>query len=321
MTNPATVTVVTGPPGADIGPLCAWLGRDLTDGLAIRVLPNGSSAPHTSPNPHVVGFPSVALFALPSAWQDDQTNLGVAYAGRMTDDLATDLFALERLGLAPHHRVTVQPGRDPKDAIRATLGSLVPPPVEVGNLLEAARDSVLRGSADGTRHVLIEAGGGQTLLDALHTVGIPPWAGYVHVLDLWLMVDAMHLLAHLSADFAAADRPHLAAARLNAEAQNLLRANGGRIVGAGPLDHLGDGPEIRMRLAVRNVQAVIPELTGATWQQIEQRPDAGGPIADGVLARFADFVLDLEGTADVHVGAVSTGPEANSPWIDLRGRF
>ena len=41
--NPATVTVVTGPPGVDIGPAVAWTAEasGLGDGLAIRTVVSG----------------------------------------------------------------------------------------------------------------------------------------------------------------------------------------------------------------------------------------------------------------------------------------
>jgi len=211
MDNPATVTVVTAFPGTNIGGVCAHLGRNLRDGLTIRTVvshyvpPSGAHADHVSPSPYPPPWPAdqpdrlgrddrqaVLLHALPSAWQHPDTNLGVAYTDRPDGGLRGDLDQFDLLGLNPAHRVTVQVGK----AVRGVhlpsglKGAFIPLPVEVGDLAAQARDSVLRGSADGSRHVLIEAGDGQTFLDALATVGLPPWSEHIDWLRMWLVVDA-----------------------------------------------------------------------------------------------------------------------------------
>lgn len=193
--NPATVTVVTGPLGVDIGPAAAWLARSLGDGLAVRTVQPGTLRRRTSPVPpnmrslRNLTVDTVDLHAVPSAWQNPDTNLGVAVGtiGRSVagyvdtlDGIRDDLLNFERLGLNPAYRLTVQ-GVSPAHHIW--------PGVEYGDLATIARDSVLRASAGGSRHVLIEAGDGQTFLDAVNTVGLQPWACIDH-LDLQFVVDA-----------------------------------------------------------------------------------------------------------------------------------
>jgi hypothetical protein len=321
---PATLTVVTGPPGADIGPFTAWLGRDLADGLAIRTVDTAHGAQrvgyglHTSPP----GVPvrdrstgdqirALALSAVPSAHQDPQTNLGVAFSGQIDRRLAHDLEGLDAFWLAPHHRLTVQPGR----AVRgiSPTAELVPPPVEVGDLAVQARDAVLRGSPDGSRHVLIEAGEGQTLLDALHTVGLSPWAPYVEHLDLWVMVDAARPCGPSGRIDPADADPGRLADLLGEWAGYWVAANGGGLA------RQGYAPA--MWLAVRNIQAVLPDLSGVTdaeFSDTDGEPSSWR-VSEPMAAQLEILLIALERRAQCALGAVGTGPEADAPWLDLRG--
>lgn len=235
-TRGATVTVVTGPAGVDIGPVAAHLGRDLSDGLAIRTVDsNRAEQPHSSPNPYRTDpagteLPdTVRLTTLPSAWQHPDTNLGVAWTGYPDTGLVHDIAELDALGLHPGHRVTVQHRSNYRS------GAPIPEPVEVGDLAAHARDSVLR--APGGGHVLIEAGDGQTFLDAFHTVGLPPWSAHIDALDLWLVVDAGQPFDEL-------------VAAVNA----LLAVNGGATVTI----------DAALHLAVTGIHAVVPGLVGCT---------------------------------------------------------
>lgn len=202
--NPALLSVVTGPAGVDIGPVAAWLGDTVGDGLAIRTVVSDSTAAtlHASPIPAYVpeelrrldgNGGSVLLAVLPSAWQNRDTNLGVAYSGEVDHRLVGDLDRLGMLGMHPGHRLTVQRHSDLRPTVSwSTDGGdhHVPEPVEIGDLATHARDSVWRGADTGApRHVLVEAGDGQTLLEALHIVGIAPWTPSIDRLMLWVVVD------------------------------------------------------------------------------------------------------------------------------------
>jgi len=301
--NPATVSVVTGPPGVDVGPFVAWHGRDIGDGLAIRTVVSGAQPHvHTSPDPYSRphGAAEMALVVLPSAWRDPQTNLGIAYTAQ-PDLLPGDLLQLTRIGLDPGHRLTVQTGTR---GSTFRWGNLIPEPVSVGNLAEAARDSVLRGSPSGFRHVLIEAGDGQSLLDALHTVGIPPWSPHLDVLDLWIVLDAQAVL----------DGPSVPDVPLEWARERLV-AHAGTVTfdnGVGRNDR-GRQHVIRpvVHIAVRNMQALVPGLAAQSLAEFETADDE-------IVDQVDTIVLAIEERTGLPVGAIGTGPDANAPWIDVR---
>lgn len=324
MTNTAaTVTVVTGPTGHDIGPFTAWKAATdrIGDGLAVRVHPARNvwepSAPtHLSPTPPgscwqapAVGAGSgepvtqMPLHCLPSAWQDPQTNLGVAFAGAVDTGFNTDLFVLDRLGLAPHHRVTVQLGRPGRDGDGREM---VPEPVELGNLAVQARDAVLRSSpASGSRYVLVEAGDGQTFLDALATLGLPPWDPAIDRLVLWLVLDVMHMVG--TTFTAAEDRIRFTAEHAAAEA---ARQGGGRMAGA---------LHAAMRIALVNVQAIVPGMAGLGEHETRVAEHLGG-APEQVVAQLGQALDTIEARTGVAVGAIHTGDIGMTTlgqWISL----
>jgi len=276
-----TVTVVTGPPGVDVGPVAARLGRGLRDGLAIRtVVSDGSDVAHASPNPYGSPADSVALSVLPSAWQHPDTNLGIAYTGEprwLTDDLGR----LNRLG----HRVTVQHRGD------YGAGLIIPAPVEIGDLAAAARDSVLRMGG----RVLIEAGDGQTAQDAMHTVGLAPWAAYIGRLDIWVVLDVT----------TTAPGPEEALERLLVDAGAQVQANGG------PRDGSGDGG-VSIWIAVLNAHRLpgLGALAGVDTVIGDEPPPLDTAVAVGTLL---DRCRRATGTWPALLG---TGP---STFIDLLG--
>lgn len=278
--NPATLTVVTGQPGADLGPVAAYLGRNLRDGLAIRVVDSDarSETKHTSPDPTRPGE-AVALSVLPSAWQNPDTNLGVVYTGWVDSGLRDDLEALDRLGLNPAHRLTVQHHGVPRGETGGPT-VWVPMPVEIGNLAEHARDSVLRGSAESSRSVLIEAGDGLNILQALSALGLAPWGPHIEHLDFWMVFDA--------------DRT----ADPVAEARRLVTLNGG------PIPH--------MNLAIVNAQEYIPRLAGIDTNGFHDMPDDLGDQVDGALNALT---IDIMKKSGVEVLLLGTG---GTTILDLR---
>lgn len=293
---PARLTVITGPPGADVGPVTAIVGAGLDDGFAIRVLDsatrNTMDTRHRSPNPHHRrsadgGTTSVMLDALPAAWQDPLTNLGVVWTGAPDVGLRRDIEDLEALGLNPSHRVTVQ-WKTPYPSVISSA-AVVPPPVEVGDVGTQARDSVLRSGGQ----VLVEAGDGMTSMQALTALNLPPWATWVHQLDLWVVLDVRH-----AADLDEAAR----------QAETAVHQwTGGAPRGAHRAD--GGGRE-RLRIAVYGLPELLPELTGVT---------DGAVVFDGFgskFSRFDDQVMERTGglLALVHTGATV----ADQRWLDLR---
>lgn len=304
MTSTPTVAVVTGPDGHDVGPVAAWLGYGLRDGLAVRTVASTGSHYdrrgahcHASPNPHgIPGERVVPLYALPSAWQNPDTNLGVAYTGVPNRDLAFDIQTLNDLGLNPAHRVTVQHHSGYGIEHFRETGA-IPAPVEVGDLAAQARDSVLRG-ADGSRQVLVEAGDGQTFLDALHTLGLPPWSPHIHRLELWLVFD---VAAVLGADGARRGLP--LTEQLTAE---VARQGGGRGVRGAAV-----------RLALRNAHTLIPGLAGLNGEDFDDR------LTDADAEALADLVNDAESATGTRVGLVTTGPGADGfeAVVDLTERL
>jgi len=303
-TNPATVIAVTGPAGHDIGPAAAWLGRNLGDGLAVRIVPSSDGlTPHTSPNPYPVADPpdsgSVVLWCLPSAWQHPDTNLGVVYTGAPTGDLRIDLNTLRDLGVDAGHRVTVQHGgfatRDGEP-----IGHPLPAPVEVGNLAEIARDSVLRG-AGRHRTVLLEAGDGQTFLDAFHAFGLAPWNTHIDVLELWVVIDVAQCEANVGGLGAA----------VAAQIEVARQGGGHNRHGARPAS---------MYLALRNVHTLVPELAGLNSARFARDPEDGGEVSEAVADRVGAMLTVIEHRAGARVHALSTGPAAGGgpeQWIDL----
>jgi hypothetical protein len=324
--HPATVRAVTGPVGTDVGPFCAWLGADLDDGLAIRTVRSGRTPAdrrdafaHVSPLPWAAGqlapAPSglgaqhpdggVPLWALPSAWHNPDTSLGVAYTGSATRDLTFDVATLDAMGCNPAHRITVQHTSLPRGR-EGLEPVLVPAPIEIGNLAEIARDSVLRGSPERPRRVLIEAGDGQTLMEAFSTVGLAPWSPHIDVLDLWIVIDADRLIAQhgLSYD---GSRDRLADAVI-ATAGVVARDNGGG------LNRRGEWVPAPW-LAIANVQALLPGLAGVTAEEFATAPADGGPVSEALADQLSNLLIVIENRAQIAVGAISTGPGPRSPWI------
>jgi hypothetical protein len=278
------LTVVTGPPGVDIGPATAKLAAAirLDDGLAVRVVRTGRygpiDQPHASPDPHhrqearPGSIGAVLLDVLPSAWQDPQTNLAVVFDGAPVTNLADDMRVLNALGLNPAHRLTVQ----------SNIGSVawVPPPVEVGDVGVHARDAVLRAGG----RVLIEAGDGQTLLEALATVGIPPWAEWIDHLDRWIVLDVRH---GMTADDVAA-----------AVGAAVNEFDGS----SGAYGNTGQPPTLRV--ALMNTQFVIPGLAGHDYNVATDEGDALDQDTAGALVSLLDAILERSG---VEVHLIGTG--------------
>jgi hypothetical protein len=283
------LTVVTGPPGVDIGPATAKLGIGLNDGLAIRVVRSGRYGlidhPHTSPDPHhtierdgLGRIGAVRLDVLPSAWQDPQTNLAVVFDGAPVRNLADDLHVLDALGLNPAHRLTI-------DSTAKSV-AWVTPPVEVGDVGVHARDAVLRAGG----RVLVEAGDGQTFLQALATVGIPPWAEWIDHLDRWLVLDVRHgmTLDDVVAAIGAAVNEFDGSSGTYGEH---------RSGSTGP-----DGPTLRV--ALMNTQFVIPGLAGHDYNTATDVGDPIDMLPAGRLAHLLDAVAERTG---VQVHLVGTG--------------
>lgn len=313
MNSTPTVIAVTGPAGHDIGPTAAHLGRNLGDGLAVRIVPHDrhTLAPHTSPNPYagqvvagVGAHPAVVgLECLPSAWQDPHTNLGVVYAtggrdggGEPGDELPNDLATLDRLGLNPAHRVTV-------DAPGLRYAAQVPPPVEVTEeprgLAVIARDSVLRGAGE-HRTVLLEAGDGMPFLDAFHAFGLPPWSTHIGLLELWVALD----VARVGGQYPGG----MMASRLADTARVEVARQGG--------GHNRDGNQLpSMFVALRNLQLIIPELAGIGTARFNDTT----VVSEEIVDRLATFTNVVELRAGALVGAVSTGPDGSGheQWINL----
>lgn len=296
-----TLTVVTGPSGVDIGPVVAELGRGLRDGLAVRTVDSDrvdivANTLHTSPIPAYVPahlhapddgsghsfrngiIPGrVLLRVLPSAWQDPDTNLGVAWSGEVTVALTGDLNRLDWLGMHPGHRVTVQH----RGSYR--VGSAIPEPIEVGDLATHARDSVLRAGGQ----VLIEAGDGQTFLDALRIIGIAPWASYIEHLELWAVVDVSGLGHHGGFD------PAMLTGLVGAEIQR----NGG-VPATG---------QVSLQVALTGAHVLLPGLTGL-------RNDADPALLD---ESTADSLGELLGAVERQC---NTEPLLLGTGVDADGR-
>jgi hypothetical protein len=304
-----TVTIVTGPVGVDVGAVAARLGQGLGDGLAIRTIADGpSDRLHTSPNPHYAshipgqadsggypGGPTVELAVLPSAWQNPDTNLGVAWVGPPSG-LYGDLQELDRLGLHPGHRITVQYS----GGGNVNHGHRIPAPVEVGDLAVQARDSVLRTGG----RVLVEAGDGQTAQDALHTVGLPPWSAHIGRLDIWIVLDASRYPSDQ------------ARTNLIADAATEVLRNGGPF--ADPDDICADN----LWLAVTNAHT-LPGLEGLTGfdsvvsdDELERQLEHGSAMAVA-LGELLDEFRDKTGTFPMLLG---TGwPPSGPTYFDLLG--
>lgn len=306
-----TVTIVTGPIGVDVGPVAARLGQGLRDGLAIRTIAAGGSTQASSPLPYdAIHTPTgrrvqpnrVLLYTLPSAWQNPDTNLGIAYEVQNSPLLGNvDLPRLDLLGLHPGHRVTVQ------SPTRSTIH--VPPPVEVGNLAEAARDSVLRTGG----RVLIQAGDGQTAQDALQIVGLPPWSAHIRRLDIWIVLDAQLALDRTAGlnEAAAHARGHL----LNTAAAE-VRRNGG------PFADPDETGAVNLWLAVTNAHT-LPGLEGLAGfdsvvgdDELERQLEHGSATAVA-LGELLDEFRDKTGTFPMLLG---TGwPSGGPTFFDLLG--
>lgn len=308
-----TVTVVTGPTGVDIGPVAAWLGRDLGDGLAIRTVVSPAigisrvgAHEHDSPSPPGTAYlrtgqpmPRVPLWNLPSAWQNPDTNLGVAYTGAVTGDLAHDIETLRGIGWDPSHRLVVSRhgGQD-----NATGDHRVPHPVEIGDLAEAARDSVLRAADGGSRHVLIEAGDGQTIIDAFRAVGLAQFDPSIKVLRLWLVVNA-EAWGSVEPEH---NPPGGPVARILADAvigaaRELAVANDIASLVPGP----PGGARVTASLAVLNGHLLLPQLAGVDTHTFLNTSQVPTTDADA----FNDLVTTLTKQSSLHVGWFGTGPD------------
>lgn len=291
------LTVITGPEGVDIGPVAAHLGRGLDDGFAIRVVRSGADdIPHTSPDPHHGGITTggrvgaVRLSVLPSAWQDPQTNLGVVWTGDPDLGLTRDLRTLDALGLNPAHRITVQlGGRAHTQPWRVSI----PGPVEVGNVGVQARDSVLRAGG----RVQVEAGDGQTFMQALTTVGIPPWASWIGHLDRWIVLDAALSSEGLTRN------PEFLATMLPGAIQHVIEQLDGSSGTYGGFNPAGpDGPTLRV--ALLNGQLLVPDLAGHDYSIATDAGDAP-PMDTGLaLADLLDTVVERTG---VEIHLIGTG--------------
>lgn len=322
----AILSVVTGPAGHDIGPVCAELGRDLGDGLTIRTIisdgrtgvfgtgDRNTAHEHHSPTPPgtvvVKGgvnkgreIPHTILWALPSAWQNPDTNLGVAFTGPATRDLAFDVDTLAEIGWNPSHRVTVSHSGFPAaDVARARDVAVVviPMPIEIGPLDVVARDAVLRGAAGGSRRVLIEAGDGQTFLGALNTVGpgVSPWSPHIDRLDLWLVVDAAVVLD--GAPISAGAATKLVVAKVRDE---VARQGGG-------VNRRGERMPA-LKLAILGADLLIPAITGHTDETFNTEPANGGTVTDTEAIDVGKAIADIEHRTGARIGLLGTGAYGN----------
>jgi hypothetical protein len=311
---PSRLTVITGPPGVDIGPATGFLGRGLDDGLAVRVVRSGRHGlidqPHTSPDPfhRIHGAPghtfgavgAVRLSVLPSAWQDPQTNLGVMFDGAPVRNLKDDIEILDALGLNPAHRLTVG----------SMAGSVawVEHPAEVGNVGVQARDAVLRAGG----RVLVEAGDGQTFLQALATVGIPPWANWIGHLDRWIVLDAA-IRAGIPDTADLADYLPGAIQHTVEQLDGSSSTYGQYQSGTGP-----DGPTLRV--ALMNAQHLIPGIAGHDYNTAT---DVGDPIDDAPARQLALLLDAVAERTGVEIHLIGTGRIAGTgvwSWIESGDR-
>ncbi len=324
------LTLVTGPAGpspgggpyADVGPVCAILGATLDDGLAVRVVQSdpGLVSAHRSPDPHHrhtldpdAGCQGVAddnchtsaviLEVLPSAWQNPDTNLAAVYTGTPDLGVTQDLHTLDALGLNPAHRLTVQHGgrHRPLGGGRPFPTS-IPEPVEVGNVGEIARDSVLRAGG----HVLVEAGDGITALTALALLNLPPWAEWIGQLHLWVTADVSHWQP-------GADPRDIAA--------GVAQTVHSLIGGAPAWRQRGDRSKVAVQVALYGLTAALPSLRdlGGTYDTNEVFGQVDGADADR-LEVLDKKLIELCGAT---VGLVHTGADVQSrvrrdAWLDLR---
>lgn len=298
------LTVITGPRGADIGPVAAKLGRGLDDGFAIRVVRSNvtGDTPHTSPDPfhrHTLDEATgcrgtgddpcsmnfVKLSVLPSAWQDPQTNLGVVYDAQPDTGLEGDVHTLDALGLNPAHRVTVQ------CADRHRLDSSIPAPVEVGNVGVQARDAVLRAGG----RVQIEAGDGQTFLQALATVGLPPWASWIGHLDRWIVLDVDLMSVNLRGT------PQEHGTTVSGVVQRVVEQLDGSSGAYHNGQYLGG---VTLRVALMNAQLLIPGIAAHDYNVATGEGDIIGEGTEGeavgALTKLLDAVTDKTGV-EIHL--------------------
>jgi hypothetical protein len=300
------LTVITGPVGVDIGPVAAHLGRDLDDGLAIRVV-TPATQPHTSPDPfhspigHARTGPgprgcgAVRLDCLPSAWQDPQTNLGVVYPGYPDLNLHEGLHTLDALGLNPAHRLTVQHGTGREHPVS------IPHPVEVGNLGVIARDSVLRAGG----RVQVEAGDGQTFLSALATVGIPPWAEWIGHLDRWIVLDVAAIPGDRHAD-------QLLTRTIQAIRDTVNALDGS----SGAYTWGGHAPGPTLRVALFNGQMIVAGTAGHEYNAATGDGDEISERAATLVVKVLDAVADATGV-EVHLfGTGHVDGTGMWSWID-----
>lgn len=297
------LTVVTGPPGVDIGPAVAKLGAGLDDGMAVRVVRSNVTrdTPHTSPDPYhreearPGSIGAVRLSVLPSAWQDPQTNLGVVYDAQPDYGLTEDVETLATLGLNPSHRLTVQSNIESIIHVR--------PPIEAGNVGVQARDAVLRAGG----RVLIEAGDGQTFLQALATVGISPWADWIGHLDRWIVLDMLD----------EAERHGARTGNLTRDLPGIVSQAVDELDGSSGAYHSGQHlGGVTLRVALMNAQLAIPGLAGHDYNVATGEGDIIGEEAVDQLVKLLDTIADR---TDVEVHFLGTGRIAGTgvwSWID-----
>lgn len=309
------LTVVTGPAAddnvtedgyADVGPVAALLAAPtgqsdgIDDGLTVRVIGPETGRPHRSPDPFHGPGTAVMLHALPAAWQDPQTNLGVD-VGPLTSMphllLRNDLVTLDALGLNPGHRLTV-------------AGELrqPPEPVERGDLGVIARDSVLRAGG----HVLVEAGDGITVMAALAALNLPPWADWIDQLDLWVAVN----LATLPLTSGPATDPRDVAAAVAAVVHPLLGGAPRWAPGAATYPTT----RVSAQVALYGLTEFFPDLAGLGGHYLDDT--AFGKVGVTDTDRLEQLDRKLIGLCGANVGLIHTGTGVQSRvhpsgWLDL----
>jgi hypothetical protein len=277
-------------------------GSALADGLAVRVVDRRSVHQVAVPSDRDHETAVIPLRYLPAAaLSNPRANLAVVLPddwnamtgglpGYSANGLENEVNTVEALGHKIRHRLFVH--HSPATA-GVHFGSLA----ERLNVPPVARD-VLRAGG----HVQIEAGAGDAL-DALASVGIPPWAGWVEHLYLTIVVPCGGVNTRIGA--AAGDRDANEVAQLASEA---VRRAGGPVF-RGSIAR--DFPDT-VALALVEAEKLVPGVAGWTAMAMDDQVSESEPAKElGALVEAVQNACDGE----VDVELVGTGP---GTVIDLR---